>query len=854
MSHKVGKLIRIGMRRSTPTNILRYLLVGLLCTPLYAGVGGGPFVSGFLRGSAGSEVITDAVILANGNIAFCGWVDAPNVWGQAPGWQHTDSGGEEAFIAIVTSNLQSTLAFTLLGGNSNDRATGIATDHEGRIYVVGTTESTNFPTTSGTIDPIYNSYTDGFLACFSPDLKELKYGTYIGGSGNDIPADIVIDDIGSVYICGTTTSASGFPTNNGLFKTLNGNSDGFVMRLSTNAATVQFSTFFGGTSQDGFTSLALDNSGTIVLTGHTSSADFPMFPAIDPTWWWYYNDRPYDWTYNEGNSDAVLTVLSQDGARAISSTYFGGTGADKGTGVTIIESTIYIVGTTSSNDMPTIAGLQAQLRGKSDLFIASFKENGRVLTTATYFGGTGEETSATIVPYRKSLVAISGRTNSTDFPSRGYLTNSDNRGAMDAFVMIGSGSSYTVATTMGGSRDEIVTGGIPTANGGVIVYGSSSSASIALSNSTLTANGEPPTTDAMGILFERGAIDLGQPYGGERFCEGAVMRFSWAQNEMEPDDVFSIEYSTDLDAWHAIASNITGSKYDWKVDATVPLNSAYYVRVSSGRGHTSHSVAAVRLDQAPKVTQQPVGTLLLCLGTTSTLSAVVSGEDLTYQWLRNSTEISGATEPTLELSADAPAGAYSLRYRAACGTTGVTTACSVATGKPVQVTLQPESDTVVVGTPLTLTVVAKGSGLHYQWFKDGSQLLGATSSTLYLGNAEESNSGAYHCMIVGDCDSSTSAVATILVRRAMGVAGLDTEQGVLYPNPSTGLFTIRLERVLPMAAELVAFGSVGNRIAAWHFAQGERALLVDASALPSGTYTLELHGGMPFRCRVVIVH
>ena len=826
------------MRTTFTIVALTIFTLGLLTTPCTSGVGGGPFVYGMLRGTSGTETITDAVLLASGNVAVCGWVDTRQSWDDAPGLQQIDRGGTEAFVAIVKPDLTTTIAFTLLGGASDDKATAIATTSDGRIYVVGTTESPNFPTTSSTIDPLYNANVDGFLVCLNSDLTKIEIATYIGGGGDDIPHDVVIDDGGSIYVCGETTSSSGFPNNNGLFKTIVGNSDAFVMRLSPNAATVNFSTYFGGTSHDSFKAMVLDNSGTIVLTGTTSSADFPMYPAIDNQWWWYYKERPYDWTYNEGDADAILTVLSQDGARAISSTYFGGTGMDDGVGVALIEGTIYVLGSTSSADLPTLSGLQMTPIGRSDIFMASFKDNGRTLTSCTYFGGTGDDYAASLSVYRKNSLLAVGSTSSNDFPSSGYHATSTIRGGTDGFIFLGTTSSHTFSSTMGGSLNETIHAGLSVADGGIIVAGASSSPTIKLSNDELIGSGKPPTTDAVILQVERGGIDLGQPYGGERLCEGSTLRFAWVQTEMEATDKFEIQYSSDRSTWTAIATGITGTKYDWKVDASVDLNNRYFFRVVSERGHASETQSTLQLDAKPQIELQPVQEAVVCPDEQQILRATIHGKDISYVWICDNVELSGENADTLVLTSKSKPGKYSLRYSAACGFAATTSTSTVTIGQATQITTQPIGDTIMEGRAFTLAVAAKGTNNSYQWYRNGTLVLQANKATYAVSNATTSQSGSYYCVVTGACDSIVSNSVELLVTSPTTITELPGVVGSLFPNPATDEVVLVLPEQQQHSCTILAFNSLGVQVGSWELQPNMSQQRIATNMLPVGMYRL----------------
>src|SRR5262249_30290716 len=107
---------------------------------------------------------------------------------------------------------------TFLGGNDHDIATGIAVDSTGNTYVVGWTQSADFPTTVGAFNRtgapgIAQGFSDVFVSKINPAGTALIYSTYIGGSDFDTGRAITIDSAGNAYITGQTKS-NNFPTKN----------------------------------------------------------------------------------------------------------------------------------------------------------------------------------------------------------------------------------------------------------------------------------------------------------------------------------------------------------------------------------------------------------------------------------------------------------------------------------------------------------------------------------------------------------------------------------------------------------------------------------------------------------------
>lgn len=197
---------------------------------------------------------------------------------------------------------------TYLGGGRYDRGIGIAVDESGNAYVVGTTESSDFPTTNSAFDTSYNGSSDLFVAKVNADGSGLVYSTYLGGGGSDgstyngslsfeTGGGIAVDADGNACVTALTTSGD-FPTTTGAFdRTFNGNSDAFVARLNADASGLLYSTYLGRSGFDAGAGIALDGEGYAYVTGHTVSASFPTTSGA------------FDTTHN-GGYDAFVVKLS----------------------------------------------------------------------------------------------------------------------------------------------------------------------------------------------------------------------------------------------------------------------------------------------------------------------------------------------------------------------------------------------------------------------------------------------------------------------------------------------------------------------------------------------------------------
>ncbi|MFX0090166.1 MAG: SBBP repeat-containing protein, partial [Candidatus Hodarchaeota archaeon] len=143
------------------------------------------------------------------------------------------TGVDEVFVSKLSSD-GSTLEFsTFLGGSIWDTVSGIAVDASGAVYVVGMTESADFPTTPNAYNPINSGTRDAYVSKLSPDGSTLEYSTFLGGNGWDYAFEITMDVAGAFYVAGETDS-SNFPTTPNAYESFkNGTSDAFVCKFLT---------------------------------------------------------------------------------------------------------------------------------------------------------------------------------------------------------------------------------------------------------------------------------------------------------------------------------------------------------------------------------------------------------------------------------------------------------------------------------------------------------------------------------------------------------------------------------------------------------------------------------------------
>jgi uncharacterized repeat protein (TIGR01451 family) len=356
---------------------------------------------------------------------------------------------------------------TYFGGTGDERATSVAVDGTGNIYLAGSTTSTDLPTTLGTT--LTGAGPNVYIAKITPPLGSpaatLDYVTYLGGNGQDTPAGIKVDGAGQPYVAGTTSS-SNFPTTTTAYQpsvaAANvGKQHVFVTQLRADATAPLYSTYLSGNGVDLATGMAINAGGQVFVTGtttsnETSTAD--QFPASN-----LRQTVPFQSSSKAAPGLPQFFVTKVDpaaqGPGSIPySTYFGGgtySGAAPiavGGGIAVdTANNVYFTGTTSyifagcagcsTTDFPILNAFQPCLdtappssvatspscsnttATESDAFVAKLNLNpnvpqGSQLVWSTYLGGTGRDSSTGVaVDSGAANVYVLGTTNSSDIAS-----------------------------------------------------------------------------------------------------------------------------------------------------------------------------------------------------------------------------------------------------------------------------------------------------------------------------------------------------------------------------------------------------------------------------------------------------
>ncbi|MEQ1759726.1 MAG: MBG domain-containing protein [Vicinamibacterales bacterium] len=401
-------------------------------------------------GGSGSDVGQAIAVDADGNVFVTGRTASANFPATPGAIDSSANGGFDAF-AVKINALGTAFDYgTYLGGGGNDLGQSIAVDGAGSAFVAGYTASTDFPTTVGALDTSANGGNDVFIVKVNATGTALDYGTYLGGTTNDLGQSIAVDVFGNAYVAGYTASTN-FPTTVGALDTSwNDNNDVFVVKLNAAGTGLAYGTYLGGAKADLAFGIAVDDAGRAYLAGYTLSANFPTSPGA------------FDGSYN-GGLDAIVVAISPSGSQLSAGTFLSGSqsgGFTQGLAVAVDSAGgAYVAGSTSQVDFPATAGLDTSYGAGEDVFVAKLDASGSALVYGTYLGGADLDRGNGIAVDGAGNAYVTGYTlSTTDFPTTAGL-DTNYGGVADAFVVkLTTSGTVAYGTYLGGTSFDLAFG------------------------------------------------------------------------------------------------------------------------------------------------------------------------------------------------------------------------------------------------------------------------------------------------------------------------------------------------------------------------------------------------------------
>jgi hypothetical protein len=234
-----------------------------------------------LLGGESTDVGTGIAVNAEGTAIFMGGYSmSPDFPSTLGAFQPVYKGRGDAFVARIDLSrpaLDALIYATLLGGSDLDQASAMTIDPQGRVYLAGTTFSTDLPLSPNAYQTRNAGESDIFAARFDftrPPGQELTYSSYLGGSRTDVGYGLAVDRVGRIQLAGYTFSAD-FPVKGeGLQNASGGGFDGFVAWLDPAAAgaeSLACSSYLGGEGNEVAYGIVSDSAGTSFAVGTTNS-------------------------------------------------------------------------------------------------------------------------------------------------------------------------------------------------------------------------------------------------------------------------------------------------------------------------------------------------------------------------------------------------------------------------------------------------------------------------------------------------------------------------------------------------------------------------------------------------------
>ncbi len=298
----------------------------------------------------------------------------------------------EGYNKMYALVIDPVLVFSTFSGSTADTYGFSATyDPNGNLYAGGECFDVGWPVTAGAFQTSYGTWVDAGLNKYSSNGSTLLFSTYYGGSGTDLPNNMMVNMNQELVICGTTTSVN-LPVSTGCYdNSYGGGTDIYIARFSSNGSQLKAATYLGGDDDDGL------------------------------------NDGSLSPNYGDANRGEVLAAAN---------------------------GSIYIAGSTRSSNFPvTATALQSSLGGWQDGVVCRLDSNLTTLNYSTFIGGSDNDAAFSLVLTSTGEIAVCGGTASTNFPTTSGALHTSAQGDIDGFASIINTSTGLVRSTYLGTSD-----------------------------------------------------------------------------------------------------------------------------------------------------------------------------------------------------------------------------------------------------------------------------------------------------------------------------------------------------------------------------------------------------------------
>jgi len=431
-------------------------------------------------GATHTDQIIGAKLDAKGRLYVVGSTDHStdsNIPDLAPTdntYQAASGGLTDVFIAVLntTGGQNNLLYFSYLGGSGLDVPHAMQLDSAGRVYIAGSTTSTNFPTaglavvSSGGAGAVF-----AFVSVVDPALdtggSSLYYSTYLGtNTGNTVANAIDVDAQGNMYVIGTTR-ADDFPVTSNAYQPVRwGLQDAFLSELTIASSNMLYSTYLGGEGDDDGRCIAVTPQGLVYFAINTLSQQFPQAGGqYSPV--------------SAGSEDIAIGLMDMKKSGTDSllyTSYFGGSGVDEARKIALdAKGNLLVTGFTLSTDLPVTGdAAQPKAGGGGDAFVAIVNAtNPKFIQYLTYLGGAHGEVGYDVAADASGSIYVTGYTLSSNFPVTADAPQSHWGFGIDVFLTkVKPGAGVQYSTYLGGATVNVGYGLALAPDGTVYVVGS----------------------------------------------------------------------------------------------------------------------------------------------------------------------------------------------------------------------------------------------------------------------------------------------------------------------------------------------------------------------------------------------
>lgn len=739
-------------------------------------------------------------------------------------YDRTQNSVNDGFVTKLNAAGSALSYSTYLGGTDDQAVIDIVTGRDGSAIVAGWTWSSDFPTTNGAFSASFNGgFSDGFLTKLNPSGASLVYSSFVGGSDDDQAYGVALDAKGNPYVIGTTYSTD-FPTTARAYDTSNnGETDLFVMKLNYTASILFYSSYVGGSSDDIGVGVAVGAGGEACVGGYTYSTDFPTTAGA------YQTSTSFNAVFALKADVPTVTLLAPIGGE----TWCTGTTQQVRWASSAVDSLTIALSIDGGSSWTTLVSRVPAAVGAWSWNIPSSATAGASCRIRLF-----DPTNVAIADTSRANFSINRSPSVTTQPTSRVACAGDSitfrivaSGTALTFQWRKNGA------IINGARDSVFTiPSVAPSDGGVydVVIGSACPPPLTSSAATLTVNTSPritsePTGDT---------LCTGEPMTLRTTATGSSLTYQWRKNGVDISGATTASYAlsstspSDDGLYDVIVSGIcdppdtsgpasllvlpvpslttqptdttlcaggtarfhaAGSglalTYQWRkdgidlpgaVDSTLTISNVsrddigrYECVVSRGLCGITSDGAFLGVRLPPTIVEQP-GNVAVCAGQPGSISLLIEGDDLTYQWRREGVDIPGATGPTLEFGTVTPAdtGNYDVVVSGACDppVTSGTARLTLATSTTITIASQPRDTAICQGERLVLRVRANGASLSYQWRRNGVDIPNGTAPTLTIVSTGESDAGSYDVAITSACGApATSQSAQVTVNTATSI-------------------------------------------------------------------------------------